>query len=130
MKHFLLVDDDEISNFIHKRVILSADPDAVVTEIQSSVQAIAFLNERVRSGEALPDFLFIDINMPELNGFDILQEIQNTMNAHLSGMKVYMVSSSLYDRDKERALQFSFVNGFIEKPLSKQGILEMIQRFS
>ncbi len=130
MKHFLLVDDDEISNFIHKRVILSADPDAVVTEIQSSVQAIAFLNERVRSGEALPDFLFIDINMPELNGFDILQEIQKTMNAHLSGMKVYMVSSSLYDRDKERALQFSFVNGFIEKPLSKQGILEMIQRFS
>ena len=130
MKHFLLVDDDEISNFIHKRVILSADPDAVVTEIQSSVQAIAFLNERVRSGEALPDFLFIDINMPELNGFDILQEIQKTMNAHLQNMKVYMVSSSLYDRDKERALQFSFVNGFIEKPLSKQGILEMIQRFS
>ena len=130
MKHFLLVDDDEISNFIHKRVILSADPDAVVTEIQSSVQAIAFLNERVRSGEALPDFLFIDINMPELNGFDILQEIQNTMNAHLSGMKVYMVSSSLYDRDKERAYQFSFVNGFIEKPLSKQGVLDIIQRFS
>ena len=130
MKHFLLVDDDEISNFIHKRVILSADPDAVVTEIQSSVQAIAFLNERVRSGEALPDFLFIDINMPELNGFDILQEIQKTMNTHLQNMKVYMVSSSLYDRDKERALQFSFVNGFIEKPLSKQGILEMIQRFS
>ena len=130
MKHFLLVDDDEISNFIHKRVILSADPDAVVTEIQSSVQAIAFMNERVRSGEALPDFLFIDINMPELNGFDILQEIQKTMNTHLQNMKVYMVSSSLYDRDKERALQFSFVNGFIEKPLSKQGILEMIQRFS
>lgn len=130
MRHFLLVDDDEISNFIHKRVILSADPDAVVTEIQSSVQAIAFLNERVRSGETLPDFLFIDINMPELNGFDILQEIQNTMNAHLSGMKVYMVSSSLYDRDKERAHQFSFVNGFIEKPLSKQGVLDIIQRFS
>lgn len=130
MKHFLLVDDDEISNFIHKRVILSADPDAMVTEIQSSVQAIAFLNERVRTGETLPDFLFIDINMPELNGFDILQEIQNTMNAHLSGMKVYMVSSSLYDRDKERAHQFSFVNGFIEKPLSKQGVLDIIQRFS
>lgn len=130
MKHFLLVDDDEISNFIHKRVILSADPDAVVTEIQSSVQAIAFLNERVRSGEALPDFLFIDINMPELNGFDILQEIQKTMESHLPNMKVYMVSSSLYDRDKERAMQFSFVCGFIEKPLSKQGILNMIRDIS
>jgi CheY-like chemotaxis protein len=130
MKHFLLVDDDEISNFIHKRVILSADPDAVVTEIQSSVQAIAFLNERVKSGEALPDFLFIDINMPELNGFDILQEIQKTMESHLPNMKVYMVSSSLYDRDKERAMQFSFVSGFIEKPLSKQGILNMIRDIS
>ena len=127
MKHLLLLDDEDVFNFIHHQVIASVDPTVKISETNSGEQALEFL--RVRSGltEALPDVVLVDINMPEINGFEFLTIYQREIEALLPRKpKIYMVTSSLFESDREKATRFKAVTGFLEKPVSAANIREIL----
>lgn len=115
MKHFILIDDDEIFNFIHNQIIRQANPEAKITIFQSALYAIEFLKN---NQEKEPDYIFLDVNMPEMNGFEFLEEFNSIKKSFNNSSKIFMVTSSLDRRDHERAREFSEVVDFIDKPLS------------
>jgi two-component system, chemotaxis family, chemotaxis protein CheY len=128
MNSYLLIDDEEVFNFIHTQVINLADPDAAISEIRSSTEAIRFLRENAANTETLPDIIFLDINMPEINGFELLEELapfeaQLTKKPH-----IYMVTSSLFESDRKRAASFPMLTGFMEKPISAADITAVADR--
>jgi len=126
MNRFLLIDDDEMINYIHRQVILSVLPDADIITLTSSTEALGyFKNMAANKNDEDHYFVFIDINMPELNGFQLLESISHLIPSE-NACNFYMVSSSLFDSDREKAMSFSFIKGFKEKPLSKNDIREMI----
>lgn len=119
MTHFLLLDDEDVFNFIHYQVITSVNPDAVITDLSSGQSALEFLRSRTGNSNALPDIILVDINMPEINGFDFLVIYQKEVEPMLTKKpKVYMVTSSLFESDRTRAKSFPAVTGFLEKPIS------------
>jgi CheY-like chemotaxis protein len=122
---FLLIDDDEMINFIHQRVIQSVYPDAVIEQVVSPTEALQLLQVKTETADYSSMVILIDINMPEMNGFELLAEINNKFPALVNHARFYVVSSSLFERDRQKALSFSFVKGYLEKPLSKDAMAQL-----
>ena len=121
----VLVDDDQIFNFIHQKVIEQLATSIPVCIFQSSQDALTFFEEMKTTNDRNKTIVFLDINMPFFNGFDVLKKLIN--DGFLSeNLFFYVVSSTLNEKEIERALSFEMVKGFYPKPLTKEIISEII----
>lgn len=112
-----LIDDDDIFNYLHQSVVRSVLPDAEIDIYKSGEELICKLEENTASFIP-PDYIFLDIRMPDMDGFTLLEKIESTYPNMFSSAKIYMLSSTLDERDLHRAKSFKSVNDFIGKPLS------------
>lgn len=127
MKHFLLIDDDGIFNFIHTEVIKTVDPSAQIDTFNSSTDGFSYLVSMLEQHQKLPDYLFLDIRMPEMDGFELLERLKKYPIELTNGMKVYMLTSSLDDRDRSKAFNSPLVKGFKSKTLTISMLQEILE---
>lgn len=118
----MLVDDNETDNFIHKRVIeLSGFADEIIIK-NSGKNALEYLESNARNTEKLPDVIFLDINMPIVDGFVFLFEFENFPDEIKEKSKIVILSSSDSKRDIDRIVDNEHVLHFITKPLSEEAL--------
>ncbi len=123
----VLVDDDEVINLVHREVIKRIVPDSNIEVFRSGPQLIQYL----QNGNHGPiDFLFLDIRMPEMDGFEVLDKIKSLSNPALERSKIYVLSSTLDERDLSKAKNDAAVADFIGKPLSFQTIEQLLGKAS
>ncbi len=122
MKSFLLVEDDDIFNFIHNQLILQTYPNAKITIFKYAQQALDYLQT---NSDSMPDVIFLDLNMPEMNGFEFIEHLINDFDQKCLSTKLFLVSSTLDHRDKERAKSYFCVNGLIDKPLTTDFLVSL-----
>jgi response regulator of citrate/malate metabolism len=115
-----LIDDDEIQNLINTRVISIVADHVKVKAFTSAENALSDLKEN--AGD-MPEMIFLDINMPKMNGWDFLEAYQTLENK----VKVYMLSSSINNKDIQKSETYEVVNGFICKPLVVEKLSEILQ---
>jgi CheY-like chemotaxis protein len=121
MQDYMLIDDDSVINFLHKELISIVNPLANVREFQSSKQALLWFADQANQQSVNDAIVFLDINMPEMNGFEFLDSLNNLDLSVLEGKcKIVMVTSSLNDKDKELALSYKLVSNYMEKPLTME----------
>ncbi|MFN6039571.1 MAG: response regulator [Bacteroidota bacterium] len=125
MKRYLLIDDEEIFNFIQSEVISGHDATDEVVAYSSASEALAYLQDQIAGKKNLPDFIFLDVRMPVMNGFDFLESFIKLDAEAIKDVKIYMLSSSLDEKDHQRALSFPHVKGFKSKPLTDEIIDEI-----
>jgi len=121
----LLIDDNEIDNFVAKKVIEKSGFAEKVIAVQSARNALDYLNTESSSKDELPDIIFLDIGMPEMDGFEFLEEYENLNKIVVNNCKVVVLSSSLDIDDYNRANRNKLVRKFINKPLSKKSLMEI-----
>ena len=109
----VLVDDDPISTFVTEKLI--AKNVKVPCQFYKYQSAKAALNEiyKIR-----PNYLFLDLNMPEMTGWDFL-DVYNSDNVDA---EIYILSSSVDERDISKASNYSAVKEYLSKPLIKSYI--------
>jgi CheY-like chemotaxis protein len=110
----MLVDDNSMDNFINKRLIESCGFATEVISCQSGQEALDYL----KKNQMLPSLIFLDINMPEMNGFEFLDAYAGLAATVHQECKVLMLSTSESFKDLNRANKNRFVRKFLNKPLT------------
>ncbi|TGE16276.1 response regulator [Hymenobacter elongatus] len=113
----LIIDDNPTGIFLTTRLLRrDGQPADVITSFVSPVEAVAFFRQQGPT-DALPHVVLLDLNMPLLSGWDVLDALQ-PLEAHLLGRCVfYVLTSSLAPADQARARQYPLVAGVLHKPL-------------
>jgi CheY-like chemotaxis protein len=129
MRRYLLVDDDTIFNFLHTEVIKAVDDSAQIDLFNSSTEGLEFLKDALEDKHPMPNFLFLDIRMPEMDGFEYLDELIKYPVEKFKDLRIYVLSSSLAERDKDKSLSYPIVTGFIEKTLTIEKLKGIIETY-
>ena len=123
----MLIDDNEADNDYHELVIQRADITTKLLTLSSSIKAVEYfkncLSRENDPDYPLPDLVFIDLNMPALNGFEVLDRIRQMPDVYnkRKQLKIYMLTGSLNPDDFLRASTSyaDIITGFRIKPLSE-----------
>lgn len=119
---FLFIDDDPIANLINRKFLETSIGQVEIHSCESAYKGLVFL-QTVDSYKNLEIVIFLDINMPGMNGWDFLQEIDREFTEQ--EFTIYMLSSSVDSEDKRKAESYRQVKSFISKPLTKDKILHL-----
>lgn len=111
----LVVDDDAVVLFLHKVLINKSVIPSNVKDFQDAEEALTYSEQRASKNYLL---IFLDINMPGLNGWEFLERLEKMPFSEK--IFVVMVTSSINRSDRERASKYPNVMDYREKPLSKQ----------
>lgn len=117
---YVIVDDDPFNNMICSMIIKDAlGEEAEVKAFTKPEEGLLFIKENIQG----PTILFLDINMPTLSGWEFLEQYDAFGDDVKMHIVVYILSSSLDRRDKDKAATNKYVRGFISKPIDFETIV-------
>ncbi|MDO7742232.1 MAG: response regulator [Pedobacter sp.] len=128
----LLIDDDTPTNFLHSIIIKRAGIDAIVQTHTSAIDALAYLTSTgPYEGKKMiqPGIIFLDINMPAMNGWDFLDEYGKLPEEQKAKITIIMLTTSLNPSDRERAESYEDVVTYLHKPLILKNLQELIATY-
>ncbi|WP_026753421.1 response regulator [Sediminibacter sp. Hel_I_10] len=112
-----VIDDDEIHQFTMKKLLSMLGLSNHVTKFRNGEEAITFLKTQTENKKYLPDIIYLDINMPIMNGFEFLEEFSKLKSRLAKQVKIYMVSSSVDDVDIKKAIENKEIVSYLTKPI-------------
>ncbi|MBX2898501.1 MAG: response regulator [Cyclobacteriaceae bacterium] len=118
-----LVDDNEVDLFVQRRFIEMRKFARNIVTFSSPSRALEAI---VANPNQVPDILFLDLNMPMINGFEFLERLREASRQLSERLRVVVLTSSDSQRDRERALAFGNVVNFVPKPLTIQSLDELL----
>lgn len=124
-QHFMIVDDDHMNNFICNITLKNTYKNSQVTSFEKPVEALAYITNSYPRNDIEKTTLLLDINMPVLNGWEFLEELKQMNLAVVDQFNIYILSSSVDQRDMDKAKSDPHVIDFISKPLKKEKLIEL-----
>jgi CheY-like chemotaxis protein len=121
----LLVEDDPITIMVCDRIIKMTSFSEKVTSCENGKIALDHLLSIKESGP-IPEIIFLDINMPVMNGWDFLEELEKVQNQFSKLPRIHLLSSTVDPEDYKKAKNFALVEDFISKPLSREALENII----
>ncbi|WP_100611013.1 response regulator [Confluentibacter lentus] len=130
IRNIMLVDDNKIDLFVNKKVIETYDKKIRVIHFERALSALEYLkislHEKNLNYTTRPNVMFLDINMPQCNGFEFLDALEKQGSLEVENLRIIMLSSSSSPDDIYKALRHPLCSGYINKALTVEKLHEMI----
>lgn len=128
MKNIMLIDDNDIDNFISNHIVTKSGVADKVSLMSSAIDALQHLEKVKEDFEEFPDVIFLDISMPVMDGFGFLNEVTKFPKVSAKRCYIVMLTSSNNKNDIERAKQYSVVQDYFVKPLKTEMLNSLLNR--
>lgn len=125
-KEIFIIDDDRIHRLIVSKMVNGIEPSLKISQCENGEIGLSKLESLRNSTHKI--IVFLDINMPILNGWGFLDEIEKYNFYNLTQLFIYIVSSSTDESDILKAKGYGFVKGFFHKPLKREEIRTLISK--
>jgi len=113
----MVIDDNKIDLYITSRVIRKMKDVSLVVECASGQSALQYLSQNKHDMALLPNFIFVDIYMPQMSGFEFMEAFDTLPDSLKDQCKCYIISSTIDEKDINRANADKNVVAFREKPV-------------
>ncbi len=124
--HILLVDDDRIYQFAARKTIEATGFAESISVYSNGQDAINYLKVNCENQTSLPDVIFLDVNMPVMNGWEFLDAYKNLKSNLKKAVVIYVVSSSVDEIDVSKSRQYDTVKGYIVKPVLREKFRQIL----
>lgn len=126
IKHVILIDDDQMINLINSRVIQVSKRVENISSVTGGEEALAVLRNIINTDiSTFPEFIFLDINMPDMDGWEFLDALAIFLRELIQNCKVVILTSSIDLFDIKKAKKNPLVFDYITKPLSIEKLRQL-----
>ncbi|RIW12185.1 response regulator [Algoriphagus lacus] len=127
IEDIIVVDDDPIQHFVFKKLIFKIDSKISLKSFYNGEEALFFLKKKVLgNSENRISLIFLDLNMPKMDGFGFLEEYRMLHQDLKSKNRVVILTSSIRNNDRILVLDFRELNGYYAKPISLDFLKKVI----
>lgn len=123
----LLIDDSESDNFVHSRLLKKENIAEEIVIKYSADDALNYLSTLVEKKYPQPELIFLDINMPGMNGWEFLEHYEKLEIEQKGGIVITMLTTSSSDSDRAKASTNILINRFENKPLTKKRLYDILE---
>lgn len=132
IQNILFVDDDTISSYINRAVLEEMQVAENLHWLNDGQEALEYLKERCSEDSqhnyACNDLIFLDLNMPQVNGFEFLESLQQLPGIDPLKLYIVMLTSSWHSRDMEKARTYA-IQDYLIKPLTAEKVAEVVRKY-
>lgn len=126
--NFIVVDDSKLDCFIAEKIIKNTGRSASVNTFQQASDALVYIRTLQPLQE--PTIVFVDIQMPVMNGFEFVEAFEALAEEIRKGYSIFMLSSSINENDIAKVKGYSSVKQFLNKPLTNNAMTVVLEQFS
>ena len=123
-----LVDDDKIFQLTASKTIKAMAITDNILQFENGEQALQYLKNHLSNPETLPDYIFLDINMPFVDGWMFLDDYASLKSSLPKTISIFMISSSIDPRDVTRAKSNTNVKDYVTKPVTRDKFMKLLEQ--
>jgi CheY-like chemotaxis protein len=124
-KVICIIDDDPIYQLLINKIIAMSETTYDVVSFKNGKEALERFKADLKEDKKMPEIILLDIEMPIMDGWDFMSQIEKSLSGKTNKTAIYIVSSSIAYEDKERAKTFPEIMGYFSKPIDSSKILEI-----
>jgi CheY-like chemotaxis protein len=128
LKCILLVDDDNDCNYFHSLLLRDLQCVETINIAQDGQEALNFITTKIDGQFLCPDIIFLDINMPKMDGWQFLERYAKLDAEIKTKIVLIMLTTSLNPDDRNRAISYKEINGFNNKYLTAEMVLDVLSK--
>lgn len=126
LKKLILIEDDDVIVYLTQKLIKESKTIELLNVLKNGRKALDYFIENAKNEDLLPDFIFLDLSMPILDGWQFLEEFARIKDSMAKNIQIYITTSSISPKDLSKAESYDFISDFVIKPISLENFNRII----